>query len=261
MELKDLKNIAIHCETEEQAELCCELADKFGWKRNSGSSYAASSNCWWWYKGNTCYSFYNGTYSDIDTYKNSGYTINSANWFLENFKIKTKDNMEEKETKKGTLAEMYACANDELKKVLESKFSEEELGIEVILPNTWEEFCGNNQKPKGEFYIGLSSNIVEFGTATRRSTDYDRNFLPSKQSAEAHLALMQLEQLRDCYRQGWLPNWEDGTLKFGIMYYSDGFWGCNEKDRASFLSFQSGELRDNFLDNFKDLIKIAKDLI
>ena len=260
MELKDLKNIAIHCETEEQAELCCELADKFGWKRNICSSYAASSNCWWWYKGNTCYSFYNGTYSDIDTYKNSGYTINSASWFLENFK--TKDNMEEKETKKGTLSEMYACANDELKKVLESKFSKDELGIEVILPNTWEEFCGNNQKSKGEFYIGLSSNIVEFGTATRRSTDYDRNFLPSKQSAEAHLALMQLEQLRDCYRQGWLPNWDDMTSdKWAISVYNNKIVYGEEYLTRKFLSFMTEELCVKFLKNFKELIETAKDLI
>ena len=259
MELKDLKNIAIHCETEEQAELCCELADKFGWKRNIGSSYAASSNCWWWYKGNTCYSFYNGTYSDIDTYKNSGYTINSASWFLENFK--TKDNMEEKETKKGTLAEMYACANDELKKVLESKFSKDELGIEVILPNTWEEFCGNNQKSKGEFYIGLSSNIVEFGTATRRNTDWDRNFLPSKQSAEAHLALMQLEQLRDCYRQGWLPNWDDESHKYAIHGLRNGYVYHTVTTERHFLTFQSMDICYKFYENFKDLIKIAGDRI
>ena len=50
------------------------------------------------------------------------------------------NNMENKE-KKGTIAEMYACANDELKKVIESKFSKEELGIKKELPNSWEEFC------------------------------------------------------------------------------------------------------------------------
>ena len=259
MELKDLKNIAIHCETEEQAELCCELADKFGWKRNIGSSYAASSNCWWWYKGNTCYSFYNGTYSDIDTYKNSGYTIKPASWFLENFK--TKDNMEEKETKKGTLAEMYACANDELKKVLESKFSKDELGIEVILPNTWEEFCEQNPVCKGECCIWEDSTIVSVPFDTYWQFSHDRNFLPSEKSAEAHLALMKLEQLRDCYRQGWLPNWEDGSNKYTIYKESNTITTERSVHVNHFLAFQTEDLCEKFYENFKDLIKTSRDLI
>ena len=259
MELKDLKNIAIHCETEEQAKLCCELADNLGWSWRSGRRYVDGTKDWYKCKGNTCYYFYKGIYSSLDFFKEINCTIKPASWFLENFK--TKDNMEEKETKKGTLAEMYACANDELKKVLESKFSEEELGIGDGLPNTWEEFCEKYQNSKGEFYIGPSGGIYIYGANRKRDKDDDKNLLPSKQSAEAHLALMQLEQLRDCYRQGWLPNWGELTNKYVIIHYHNGFVGQNEKYHSSFLSFQTSELRDKFLNNFIDLIKVAKDLI
>ena len=258
MELKDLKKIAIHCETEEQAKLCCELADKFGWKWNIGSSYAASSNCWWWYEGNTCYSFYNGTYSDRDTYKNSGYTINSASWFLENFK--TKDNMEEKETKKGTLAEMYACANDELKKVLESKFTKEELGIKEELPNTWEEFCEQNPVKLCECYISLGCELASESPTSRNPIE-DRNINPNKESSKAFIALMQLEQLRDCYRQGWLPDWDGESHKYAIHGSRNGYVYHTVTTERHFLTFQSMDICYKFYENFKELIETSRDLI
>ena len=167
--------------------------------------------------------------------------------------------METKE-KKGSIAEMYACANDELKKVLEGKFTKEELGIKEEFPNTWEEFCEQNKVTSKEAYIDLDSSIRNVGIG-RRDSDDDRNFLPSEQSAEAHLALMQLEQLRDKYRQGWKPDWSDCSHKYTIFCNSnkiDSGWINNIN---VFLSFQSEELRDKFLKNFKDIIEIAKDLI
>ena len=256
MELKDLENIAIRCETEDEAKICCELADKLGWTWFGGYSYVLTDNCWCHFKKDTCYNFVGGTYQCLSYYKSEGYTIKPASWLLENFKIQ---NMETKE-KNGSIAEMYACANDELKKVLESKFTKEELGIKEELPNTWEEFCEQNKVTSKEAYIDLDSSIRNVGIG-RRDSDDDRNFLPSEKSAKAHLALMQLEQLRDKYRQGWLPDWSDCSHKYIIFCNSnkiDSGWINNIN---SFLSFQSEELRDKFLKNFKDIIEIAKDLI
>ena len=258
MELKDLKNIAIHCETEEQAKLCCELADNLGWRWSNGDRYVYNTKDWYKCKGNTCYYFYKGIYSSLDFFKEINCTIKPASWFLENFK--TKDNMEEKETKKGTLAEMYACANDELKKVLESKFSKDELGIEVKLPNTWEEFCEKNPVKLCERYITNGISLDSESPEVRRPVK-DRNINPSEQSAEAHLALMQLEQLRDCYRQGWFPNWDDESHKYAIHGLRNGYVYHTVTTERHFLTFQSVDICYKFYENFKDLIKIAKDLI
>lgn len=256
MELKDLENVAIHCETEDEANRCCELADRLGWTWWQGDSYVDTDNCWSWYKNETCYNFIRGTYQSTSHWKEHGLNIKPASWFLENFKIQ---DMETKE-KNGSIAEMYACANDELKKVLEGKFTKEELGIKEELPNTWEEFCEQNKVTSKEAYIDLDSSIRNVGIG-RRDSDDDRNFLPSEQSAEAHLALMQLEQLRDKYRQGWLPDWFDNGNKFTIIKkYNSIQTGINVHVNR-FLSFQSEKLRDKFYDNFIELIKIAKDLI
>lgn len=135
--------------------------------------------------------------------------------------------------------------------------------IKPKLPRTWEEFCEQNGIKKSECYLDVSSCIiVEIGDSKRYS-DVDKNVLPSKKAAEQHLALMQLHQLRDCYRQGWVPNWSDGNRKYYIGHY-DNSNHCRvyqESIFPHFLSFQSEELAEEFLNNFRELIEQAGDLI
>ena len=139
--------------------------------------------------------------------------------------------------------------------------------IKPQLPKTWEEFCENYPRKKDECYIDMSCQIVRLVYKIDRDKDLDKNLLPSKQAAEAHLALMQLHQLRDCYRQGWIPDWSDCENKYCIIY--DSVY-CNTNYNHSiavhthtneFLTFQSREIAQEFLNNFKDLIEQAGDLI
>ena len=136
--------------------------------------------------------------------------------------------------------------------------------IKSQLPKTWEEFCKNYPINSGEFIIGLSSQIgsPRWGD---RDINIDRNVLPNYKAGEAHLALMQLHQLRDCYREGWLPDGlssqysiemyydpSNGVVKFRIIkYYSI----------SKFLSFQTEEKAKEFLNNFRNFIEKAWDLI
>lgn len=136
--------------------------------------------------------------------------------------------------------------------------------IKPQLPKTWEEFCEQNDVKKIEYYLNVSSCIEKTGTG-KRNINHDRNLLPSKQAAEQHLALMQLHQLRDCYRQGWKPNWEDDSFKYTIV--RDTF----DKDKKYnikhycytpyFLSFPTHKLAEEFLINFREFIEQAGDLI
>lgn len=129
------------------------------------------------------------------------------------------------------------------------------------LPETWEEFCKLYPQMDKEYYIAIDSNIICCGG--RRVAVTDKNMLTSRKDAEAHLALMQLHQLRDCYRQGWIPDWNNNSDKYCIEY-----WGSPEEYKirlythcSKFLSFQSQELAEKFLKNFIVLIKQAGDLI
>lgn len=129
------------------------------------------------------------------------------------------------------------------------------------LPETWEEFCKLYPIKKEEYYIELNSIPTETSIGERLDHD-DKNILPSKKAAEAHLALMQLHQLRDCYRQGWKPDWKNNCQEKYCIEFSDYqyrifkyFISCR------FLSFQSKEIAEKFLMYFKNLIKQAEDLI
>ena len=132
--------------------------------------------------------------------------------------------------------------------------------IKPKLPKTWEEFCEQNEVNDGEYYIGILSDLVEIMTENHRRKNCDRNILPNKKSAERHLVLMQLHQLRDCYRQGWTPTVYE--VPFGIIKrVSNGSLEVNSFTSSKFLSFQSEEIAKEFLDNFRDLIEQAGDLI
>ena len=134
--------------------------------------------------------------------------------------------------------------------------------INPKLPKTWEEFCEQNKVKKSEYFINNSSYIADVWTdgSNERHKNYGRNILPNKKAAEQHLALMQLHQLRNCYRQGWTPT--SYKVSFGIVrsvegdLYTDRFMGY-----SIFLLFQSEEIAKEFLDNFRDLIEQAGDLI
>ena len=142
-----------------------------------------------------------------------------------------------------------------------SAFTEEELQ-EEILPNTWDEFCSKHGV-QNEYYIGSDSIIKRAPLNNFRLTYRDSNLLPNKQAAEAHLALMQLHQLRDCYRQGWEPNWSDGEDKYCIVrsYNDTNHLVVAYKGAKVFLSFQSADIARLFLKNFRGLIEAAGDLV
>lgn len=100
--------------------------------------------------------------------------------------------------------------------------------IKPKLPKTWEEFCKQNKV---------------------------KTLVPSQ-----HVVLVQLHQLRDCYRQGWTPTVD--SFSFGIIRRVGGDLDTDRFMYSSrFLSFQSAEIAKEFLNNFRDLIEQAGDLI
>ena len=131
--------------------------------------------------------------------------------------------------------------------------------IKSQLPKTWEEFCKQNEIKKGECLIDDYGYIKEI-LADKRYGTIDKNVLPNKQAAEAHLAYMQLHQLRNCYRQGWIPTID--KVSFGIVGKVGGRLDIDRFMYSSrFLTFQSREIAEEFLTNFRELIEEAGDLI
>ena len=150
----------------------------------------------------------------------------------------------------------------EFKDLALSAFTKEELEKKE-LPTTWEEFCESYNIRPNEYFINLRCDIAPAPDGYEREVGADRDVLPSKEAAEAHLALMQLHQLRDCYRQGWEPNWTDGEDKYCIVrsYNDTNHLVAAYKGAKVFLSFQSADIARLFLKNFRGLIEAAGDLV
>ena len=138
--------------------------------------------------------------------------------------------------------------------------------IKPPLPKTWEEFCEQNRVKKSEYYINEYGCVTECGVGERHKI-YDKNLLPNRKAAEAHLALMQLHQLRDCYSQGWKPTLEDNINIYAIkksrniMTHKLEITVLSTSTLSSFLLFPTHELAEEFLTNFHELIEQAGDLI
>ena len=131
--------------------------------------------------------------------------------------------------------------------------------IKPQFPKTWEEFCEQNTIKRSECYLDTSSCIIDMWDG-KRDISSDRNVLPNKQAVEAHLALMQLHQLRDCYRQGWEPDCK-GYNKYVIFKNRDKYDVFTSSWGIRFLTFQDRERAEEFLNNFRELIEQAGDLI
>lgn len=122
------------------------------------------------------------------------------------------------------------------------------------LPKTW----GELGEFKG-FYITTNSLV----SSIRSSSDAkgDACTFKTEEQAEASIALAQLSQLRDVYRDGWVPDWCTGYSKYVISFYRDGIDLETANKTCQFLSFKDRETRDLFFKNFKDLIEKAKPLM
>ena len=138
--------------------------------------------------------------------------------------------------------------------------------IKPLLPKTWKEFYKQNRIKEGECYINDYGWVTVSGVGKRHKI-YDKNLLPNRKAAEAHLALMQLHQLRDCYRQGWKPTLEDNINIYAIrksrniMTHKLEITVLSASTLSSFLLFPTYEIASEFLTNFRELIEQARDLI
>ncbi len=127
---------------------------------------------------------------------------------------------------------------------------------EKELPTKWEDL----KKLKG-YYVNDLSEIFNLRNA---NMSISKNLFPTKAEAEACLALSQLCQLRDAYNGEPLADWCDWSfpkMKFVIYFDENETFTTEHFYTSSCLAFKTRELRDKFLENFRELIETAKPLL
>lgn len=139
----------------------------------------------------------------------------------------------------------------ELKEMALGAFSEKEL-IGDGLPKTWDEYCAKHGEVGDK--IKASLDIAYMTINKHIFSDYKQ--------AQAHIALMKLHLLRDEYRQGWKPDWEDENQdKYVILSSKGERYVAYCQSISRFLAFQDKKRANEFLTNFRELIELAGDLI
>jgi hypothetical protein len=110
------------------------------------------------------------------------------------------------------------------------------------------------------WFINRSSEIEFMNSLSNTPQNY--NLLPTEEIAKAMLALCQLTMLRHDARNGWVPDWENHENKYTYtIILNQTKWG--EGSTLSFpelFSFQTEEIRDEFLKNHIDLLNQVKPL-
>ena len=166
-----------------------------------------------------------------------------------------------------TARKWYKSSTEELKELALQLFPEKELKGDT-LPTTWEEWLKDYTIADGDekYYINDLSKIEYFSYSEVNGCEEYKNTLNTREDAEAHLALMQLHVLRDCYRdsyqKGWKPDWRDfNQVKYCMTYIGERLEVDAKHATARFLSFPTEELAEAFAENFRHLIEKAKDLI
>ena len=130
-------------------------------------------------------------------------------------------------------------------------FKEHEL-IGDRLPKTWDEYCIKHGEVGDKIKASLNTAYMTINKHT--FSDYNQ--------AQAHIAMIKLHLLRDEYRQGWVPEWEDaGELKYLILRFGNKLDVIEITTTVSFLAFQDERQANEFLTNFRELIEEAGDLI
>ena len=149
----------------------------------------------------------------------------------------------------------------ELREIALQAFSEKELNP---LPRSWKEFCDQYSNINDtEYFIDNYSNIERLNDVVHnhcRLMNTDKNICPSKKSAEAHLAMIQLEQLRNCWWSDWKPIWGI-SQKWCIRLFNGVPSVGITTNISTFLTFPTKEMAYEFLNCFRSLIEQAGDLI
>ena len=140
----------------------------------------------------------------------------------------------------------------EVKEVVGNKIIIKEKEME--LPKTWKD-CFEELKDKES--ITDSSDIAMIRDSAK-AWDKNRDVLPAGMG-KPMLALCQLLICRNAWwkQLGWKPDWSNPNEKHCITYKGNKI-KCYE---SCILAFPTAEVRDQFLDSFRDLIEEAKELL
>lgn len=127
--------------------------------------------------------------------------------------------------------------------------------IKSALPTKWEDF---DKKIDG-WFINDNSNIIEVKSLP--SINDNKNIWPTKELAEAALALCQLIRYKDAWNEGWMAEFTNEENKYVIFNHRNAICKGIATHANYTMIFKSISTRDEFMKQFTDLIQTALPLL
>lgn len=189
-----LKNVVVHCKTEDEANQVLDLADKLGYVWSSSHSFK-NRNSYEIYKSETCYNIYEGCYGDLNDYKSTDIKIISAQEFINmvNEKIKIEIDIN------SLIPEGYEI--DKENSTLECiKFKKKS--------PTYDDIAKELFLHKNTIFINERGN-TELVYSCAAEAYSDTNNCTSRKQAEKLMAINKLMNVAKYLNKDWKPNWND----------------------------------------------------
>ena len=123
---------------------------------------------------------------------------------------------------------------------------------------SWEEYCKKMEGKSSYYYDGLFEKVKssKFGSSPLLAEFED------KEDIEILVAFCKLFHLRRDWVGEWKPDWKNKKQwKFSIVSDTDKIEKGIGRTLSRSLSFPTEEMRDEFIETFKDLLEIAKPLL
>ena len=127
-------------------------------------------------------------------------------------------------------------------------------------PRTWEEYC---EKMKGKDSYFFNETLQEVRCSNFGETGVFVSEFVDEEDVVAFVAFSRLRKLRrDWIGKNWKPDWKnDNVAKCTIISAENEISKGEHYKVGSSMSFPTEEMRDEFLDCFKDLLEQAKSLL
>lgn len=151
--------------------------------------------------------------------------------------------------------ELYAQKMETMNELILEHFTKEELEGKKDIKR-WEDL-----ENFGGYFVTVESTVGS-RHFFKKGLLRNKNTWATKEQAEASIAMAQLSQLMKHVNGDWVADWEGiYTAKFSIL--NTGKIDCTgaSYERTAYLTFQTPEIRDSFMENNKELIEIAKPLL
>ena len=138
------------------------------------------------------------------------------------------------------------------------------------LDNYTEEEINKKELPKrftdlgkiSGYYIDSRDGQIEETNNCNSENIVSNGVIPTESLAKAVIALCKLLYLRDVYNGNWKADWNDNTSeKYVIIFINDKVGETDYLNYSKVLAFKTSAIRKEFLNNFKDLIEEAKELL